>query len=234
LGHAADGARHAPAAFEVGVLLAAERCRSAVGPAHHLGTVVGRVHDDGVVGDAQLVELVEQLADVPIVLHHAIGIDPQTGLALRFLLQVREDVHAGRVPPDEERLAVRVGLLDELETCREELLVHRLHAPGRERTGVLDLLRAIRVCPSVEDTSRAEFLLELGIFGIVRVLRLVLGVQVVKVAKEVNPVRMGDWPVMKAARPAVQLCCPYQSEKRAPSLATRSMLGVRYPMMPWL
>src|SRR5215510_12823192 len=39
---------------------------------------------------------------------------------------------------------------------------------------------------------------------------------------------------MNAARPAVQLCCPYQSVKSAPSLATRSMFGVRYPMMPWL
>ena len=27
----------------------------------------------------------------------------------------------------------------------------------------------------------------------------------------VRPVRIGDWPVMNAARPAVQLCWPYQS-----------------------
>ena len=39
---------------------------------------------------------------------------------------------------------------------------------------------------------------------------------------------------MNAARPAVQLCWPYQSVKFAPSLAMRSMLGVRYPMMPLL
>src|SRR5262245_51844532 len=39
---------------------------------------------------------------------------------------------------------------------------------------------------------------------------------------------------MKAARPAVQLCCPYQSVKLHPSLAMRSMFGVRYPMMPLL
>jgi hypothetical protein len=39
---------------------------------------------------------------------------------------------------------------------------------------------------------------------------------------------------MKAARPAVQLCWPYQSVNIAPSLATRSMFGVLYPMMPWL
>ncbi len=42
----------------------------------------------------------------------------------------------------------------------------------------------------------------------------------------VRPVRIGDWPVMKAARPAVQLCCPYQSVNSAPSLAMLSMLGV--------
>ncbi len=180
----ADRARHAPAALAVGVLLAAERRRAAIGPAHDLGAVVGRVHDDGVVGDAQLVELVEQLADVPVVLHHAIGIDAQPGLALRLLLQVREDVHAGRVPPDEERLAVRVGLLDELQARREELLVHRLHALPGQRTGVLDLLRAVRVGPAVQDAARAELLLELGILRIVRILRLLFRVQVVEVAEE--------------------------------------------------
>ena len=42
----------------------------------------------------------------------------------------------------------------------------------------------------------------------------------------VSPVRMGDCPVMKAARPAVQLCWPYQSVNSAPSLAMLSMLGV--------
>ena len=50
----------------------------------------------------------------------------------------------------------------------------------------------------------------------------------------VRPVRMGDWPVMNAARPAVQLCWPYQSVNIAPSFANRSMFGVRYPITPWL
>ena len=36
-----------------------------------------------------------------------------------------------------------------------------------------------------------------------------------------------DWPVMNAARPAVQLCWPYQSVYMQPSLAIRSMFGVR-------
>jgi hypothetical protein len=42
----------------------------------------------------------------------------------------------------------------------------------------------------------------------------------------VSPVRIGDWPVMKAARPAVHYCWPYQSVKSAPSLARLSMFGV--------
>ena len=41
----------------------------------------------------------------------------------------------------------------------------------------------------------------------------------------VSPVRIGDWPVRNAARPAVQLCCPYQSVNIAPSRPIRSMFG---------
>jgi hypothetical protein len=41
-----------------------ERGRTAVGPGQDLGAVVGRVHDDRVLGDPQLVEEVEQLAVV--------------------------------------------------------------------------------------------------------------------------------------------------------------------------
>jgi hypothetical protein len=40
------------------------------------------------------------------------------------------------------------------------------------------------------------------------------------------PVRRPTWPVMKAERPAVQLCCPYQSVNSAPFLAMLSMAGV--------
>ena len=42
----------------------------------------------------------------------------------------------------------------------------------------------------------------------------------------VRPVRIGDCPVMNAARPAVQLCWPYQSVNIAPSRARLSMFGV--------
>src|SRR6478735_1942617 len=41
--------------------------------------------------------------------------------------------------------------------------------------------------------------------------------------------RIGMRPVMKDARPAVQLACPYHCVKRAPSAAIRSMFGVGAP-----
>ena len=100
----ADGGRHAVAALPVGVLLPAEGRRAAVGPGELLRAVVGGVHDDRVVFEAELLELVEQLPDHRVVLDHAVGIGAEAGLARALLLEVREDVHAGGVPPEEERL----------------------------------------------------------------------------------------------------------------------------------
>ena len=71
----ADRGRDAESAFPLRGLLAGEHRRAAVRPGEHFGTVVGGVHDDGVVRDAQLVELGEQLAHHRIVLDHAVGVD---------------------------------------------------------------------------------------------------------------------------------------------------------------
>ncbi len=112
-----------------------------------------------------------------------------------------QHVHAGRVVPDEERLARLDGAFHEIQRAGEELLVHGLHALARDRTGVLDRLLAdpaeARVNRRIIDirgfaaqrTARAEALLELRVLRILRVLRLLLGVQVVEVAEElVEPV----------------------------------------------
>jgi len=139
------------------------------------------------------VELVEERSDVPVVLHHAIGVEPQAGHALRLLLEMREHVHARRVPPDEERLALLVGALDELEARGEELLVDGLHPLGVQRASALDLLRAVRLGPAVEHAARPETLLEPGVLRIVGVLRLLLGVEVVEVPEElIEAVRGGQ------------------------------------------
>src|SRR5215467_12771105 len=79
----ADDARYAPAALPVGVLLTAERGGSTVRPGEDLGAVVGGPHDDRVVGDPEVVELLEKLPDHAVVLHHAVGVCAKTRLALR-------------------------------------------------------------------------------------------------------------------------------------------------------
>ena len=79
----ADHLGHPERALPVGVLLAAERRHAAVGPGVHVRAVVGAVDDDRVVGDAQLVEQVEQLADVLVVVDHRVVVRrlPAPGLA---------------------------------------------------------------------------------------------------------------------------------------------------------
>src|SRR5271163_994541 len=81
----ADEAWHAPTALPVGVFLTAERRIRAVGPSVVLGTVIGRIHDDGVVGNTQLIEFVEHLANLLVVHNHAIAIGVLAALAEVFL-----------------------------------------------------------------------------------------------------------------------------------------------------
>ena len=191
-----DRGRHAIAAFPAGVFLTAEGCRAAVGPGEGLRAVVGGVHDDGVVLNAQFLELREQLADVTVVLDHAVGLDSKPGLALGFLFQMGEDVHAGRVEPDEERLS-RLRIFVHETHCRvEELLVHGFHALQGQVAGVFALLLAhlaesrihggivLVGSEAVEYATRTEALLERRILRVVGVLRLLLRVQVIKIAEE--------------------------------------------------
>ena len=99
----ADQAGNAEGALPVGRLLAPEGRGAAIGPRKGFGAIVGRVNDDGVVGDAEVVEQLQQLADVAVGLHHAVRIKAEAGLALRCLLEMREDVHARRVEVAEPR-----------------------------------------------------------------------------------------------------------------------------------
>ena len=73
--------RDAHAAFPCRAFLTVERRLGAVWPQRKLGAVVGGVEDDRVVGDAEIVELLEQLADHFIVLRHAVGVKALAGLA---------------------------------------------------------------------------------------------------------------------------------------------------------
>src|SRR5262249_57995877 len=97
-------ARHPPTTLPVAVLLGAERGRGAVRPGVVLRTVVGGVHDDGVVSDAQLIELVEHLADLLVVDDHAIAIGILAALADILFGDVSPEVHGRRVVPEKEWL----------------------------------------------------------------------------------------------------------------------------------
>src|SRR6202043_514384 len=97
-----------------------------------------------VVGDAEIVELFQDLPDLAVVLHHAVRIYAEPGLSLRLGLEPGPDMHAARIEPDEERLLVPVRTADEVDRGPEELLVDRLHALLGERAGVLAFLLAPR------------------------------------------------------------------------------------------
>ena len=73
---------NAKRAFPVAGLFAAERRGGAVGPTVGVRAVVGAVDDDGVVGDAEFVEEIEQLADIAVMVDHrvVVGRLPAAGL----------------------------------------------------------------------------------------------------------------------------------------------------------
>ena len=228
--------------------------------------------DDGVVVLAHVLELLHDEADIVVELRHAgFFFRPavlRVAQRLVFRREMRHDVHARRVEPDEERLAVLLGLVHEIDGKVANLVVHGLHALGIERAGVLDLLladlaparllgRIVDVGrPAVDHVARADDVQQ--VLRIVGMRRVFHRVEVVKVAEEfveavhrrqelvlvaemvlaelaggvahglqhggdghrfggqadlgapawptvVMPVRMGSSPVMKLARPAVQL-----------------------------
>ena len=74
--------RHAEPAFEGRALLAAERRVAAVGPGKGLGAVIAGENDDGVVGNAEVVDLLENGADFRVQFHHGIGIEAIAALVL--------------------------------------------------------------------------------------------------------------------------------------------------------
>src|SRR5262249_44199640 len=127
---------------------------------------------------------------------HAVRVDAEPGLSLRLGLQMGPDMHAGRVEPDEERLAVPHSAVDEVDRRLDELRVDRLHTLAGERPGILALLpapgaearivagRVGRGRDALEDAARAELRPKTRVLRIVRLFRLLLGIEVIEVAEE--------------------------------------------------
>ena len=162
-------------------------------------TIVRAVDHDGVVGDAEIVERLEQLSDVAVVLDHAVGILIPRHAALpdHRRPHMREDVHARGVHPGEERL---VGLRlprHEVDGGSRSLVVDRLHPLAVERTGVLDGLLAdlapMRLIGEIisdaglafhDATWRVSAGVCLVVLRPIGTFRLLLGIQVIEVAEE--------------------------------------------------
>ena len=154
----ADHRRHAVGALPVRVLLVAERRHAGVGPRVHVRAVVGGVHDDRVLGEAVLVEEVEQVADELVVVEHRVVVLrlPAAGLALAAVLDVGAEVHVGGVEPDEERRVVALASVMKPQRLGDYLVVDRLHPLLGERARVLDPLGAVAVGPRVDHAAGPE------------------------------------------------------------------------------
>ena len=147
--------------------------------------VVGRVLDDRFVGDAKLVEQVEQLPNVQVVFHHAIVvlIAVLAGEPTIFRFNMGAEVHACTVPPAEKGFACLVLAFDKVLRCSDRFIVDGFHSLFGESTGVFDLLSTIRHGVGTNDAARSVSLAEFlaagqdEIRGIVLILRFFISVR---------------------------------------------------------
>ena len=176
----AHEARHPVAALPVGVLLTPERSDAAVRPHIEMRAVVGGVDHDGILSNAQVVQLLEQLPHVAVMLQHAVGVKVQVGLAVPLRRDVGVVMHPGGVEPDEEWFFGLVLAVNEIQGRAEEFLIHRFHALFGQGAGVFDFAasRGFYHAPG------AELLFEGRILGIGRIFRSLFGVEVIEVAEE--------------------------------------------------
>ena len=92
--------------FPVGVLLASEGRHAGVGPGVHVRAVVGAIEDNRVVGNTQIIELLEHRAHVLVMVDHGVVVGrlPASRLAPAFRFDMGSEVHMGEIHPDKERL----------------------------------------------------------------------------------------------------------------------------------
>src|SRR5215212_6378222 len=158
LARPADEAWYAPSTLPVGVLLAPERRVCAVRPRVVLRSVIGRVHDNGVVGDSQLFELVEDHPDLLVMDDHAIAIRVLSALTEVLFCDMGPEMHSRRVVPKEKRLLLLCLLLHPSQGPIGDLFVDGFHTFLGQRTGVDDGLPALAVGKTVNHTAGSEFL----------------------------------------------------------------------------
>ena len=139
--------------------------------------VVGAVHDDGVVGDAQVIQLLQEGAHAVVVVDHDVVVFrlPAPGLAQAFGLGMGPKVHVRGVEPHEERL-IGLGLaVDVFRGRGQDLVVDGLHALFGQLAGVFDAA----VGGTAEHAPGSVVFLKVGevrLRGVIAQFRLLAGV----------------------------------------------------------
>ena len=163
----------------------------------HVRAVVGRVDHDRVVGDAEIVERLEQLADMAVVLDHAVGVFAEAAAALRC--SGRTCVwRCMRVALNQQKnglLACACRLMKSIAASDVSSSIVSMRflvsgpvssmvclptLPKRGSTVVIVVVGGL----ALEHAARAELRLERRVLRIVGMLRLLLGVEVIEVAEE--------------------------------------------------
>ena len=107
----ADDGRNPETALERRSLATGKGCLATVGPSEVLSSVVGREGNDGVLVQAIVLHIFHDRADDVVELSHAGFLFApaifRVAHGLVLVGEMRHDVHAGRVQPEEERLACR-------------------------------------------------------------------------------------------------------------------------------
>ena len=136
--------------------------------------VIRGVDDNGVVGDAELVDGVQDRAHVLVVVDHDVVIDTLllTSLADARRFGVGAEVHVGVARPQEKRLLGLDLALDEILGADLDVVVDGFHPLLGQGAGVLDPA----VGKGVEHAPGAVLFLELGVFRIIGQFRLFLGI----------------------------------------------------------
>ena len=192
---------NAVTALPVGVFFTTEWRKPSVRPLIIVGAIVGGVEHNCILVNFEFFQKVKELTNVTVVLHHAVGKDAKTGNACAFFFQMSVEVHTRSINPGKPGFIVFGVSFDEIHGMAYELIISRFHAFFCQWTGVftdllanfaktwiLSLVVLIRSF-AIEHTAGTKLCTKLRIFGIVRVLRFFLRIEVIEVAKKlIKPV----------------------------------------------
>ena len=130
------GTRKPPSQLVVFSLL--NQVTPASGQVAAMHAVVRGEDHDGVLRDAEIIQLLEERPDLIVEFEHAIGVEVEAGSPQVLLPHVGPEVHARGIEPGEPGFARGMLPVDEVHGGGQELVIHGFHPLLGEGAGVLD------------------------------------------------------------------------------------------------